>query len=184
MEIEKEVKILGIDVIEAEKNLMRLGAKLISKEDQENIRVDSSENPIEPKAQGYLRIRSVEDKINNKKDVYFTFKKHITDIEVRKNIEYTTKIENKEELINILKAMGYNIFDVGYKKRISYELEGVRFDIDTWDMNTYPEPFIEIEFDSEEHLYDILNKLNIDKDKISTKSIAELKKIHKNSMTY
>ncbi|CDZ74801.1 adenylate cyclase [Peptoniphilus sp. ING2-D1G] len=184
MEIEKEVKILGIDVVEVEKNLIKLGAKLISKEDQENIRVDSSENPIEPKAQGYLRIRTVEDKITGKSEMYFTFKKHITDIEIRKNIEYTTKIENKEELIKILKVMGYNIFDVGYKKRTSYELESMRFDIDTWDVNTYPDPFLEIEFDNEKHLYDILNKLNIDKSKISTKSIAELKNFYKNSMTY
>ncbi|MDO5041262.1 MAG: class IV adenylate cyclase [Peptoniphilus sp.] len=184
MEIEKEVKILGIDVAEAEKNLIKLGAKLISKEKQENILVDSSENPIEPKAQGYLRIRTSEDKINNRREIYFTFKKHITDVAVRENIEYTTKIESKEELINILKSMGYDIFDVGYKNRTSYELEGMRFDIDTWDMNTYPEPFIEIEFDKKERLYDILNKLNIDKNKISTKSIAELKKIYKNSMTY
>jgi hypothetical protein len=46
MQKELEVKILNVDIDEVERKLIDLGGKLISVEEQENILIDSSKNPI------------------------------------------------------------------------------------------------------------------------------------------
>ena len=37
----------------------------------------------------------------------------------------------------------------GYKKEKSYIYDGIRFDFDRWDENTYPYPYMEIEVENE-----------------------------------
>ncbi|SHH56109.1 adenylate cyclase, class 2 [Anaerosphaera aminiphila DSM 21120] len=175
MEREIEVKLLGLDVEKIENQLINLGAKLIAKEYQENTTIDSTVNPISNNTEGYLRIRYTKDLINKKEYMYLTFKEQITNKRVRENIEHTTEISNREEMINILKLLGYNIYDTGYKNRVSYIYKNARFDIDKWDENTYPYPYIEVESESESELYKLLKELNIAKEAVSTLSIAELK---------
>lgn len=174
MEREIEVKLLGLDVKKIEKKLISLGAKLIAKEEQKNIRIDSKSNPIDEK-KGYLRIRSTKDLLENKLNTYFTFKEQISNEGVRENLEHTISIDSKEELINILKCLGYDIYDTGYKYRVSYIYKEARFDFDFWDENTYPYPFIEIEASSEERLYSLIDELEIDRSAVSTLSISQLK---------
>ncbi|WP_180339332.1 class IV adenylate cyclase [Peptoniphilus catoniae] len=183
MEKEVEVKLLGLDNKDIEEKLVNLGAELIGKEEQENIIIDSSINPIDPKAKGYLRIRTTKNLLTGEKTIFFTFKKHISDKEVRENIEYNTIVNKKDDLIQTLKALGYDKYDTGYKERTSYIYKNMKFEFDSWDKETYPFPYIEVEFRCKEDLYDVLNKLNVDKRAISTKSIAELKKIYKNSIS-
>ena len=184
MEREIEVKLLGLDNELIEERLKSLGAELIADEEQENIRINSSHHPIDSKKGGYLRIRKTKDLINKKEIIYLTFKKHISDKSARENIEYTSVIDNPDDLINIFKSLDYDIYDTGYKKRKSYLYKKMRFDFDSWDKNTYPDPFIEVEFENKEEFYKILDELKVDKSAISTLSIAELKKMYKNSMTY
>ena len=43
------------------------------------------------------------------------------------------------------------------------------------DDNTYPYPYMEVEFKDINDLYTVLKELDIDKGKVSTKSIKELK---------
>ena len=52
---------------------------------------------------------------------------------------------------------------------------GARLDFDRWDEDFYPYPYLEIEVKNEEHLTQIINKLGIRKDQISTESISELR---------
>ncbi|RVU54818.1 class IV adenylate cyclase [Anaerosphaera multitolerans] len=176
MEREIEVKLLGLDVKEVEGKLIDLGAKLVAREYQENITIDSSINPISDNTQGYLRIRHTKDLIDGEEYLYLTFKEQITNREVRENIEHTTEISNKEETLNIFRLLGYNIYDTGYKNRVSYIYKNARFDIDFWDENTYPYPFIEIEVENKEELYKLLKELEISENTVSTLSIAQLKK--------
>ncbi|EFI42121.1 class IV adenylate cyclase [Peptoniphilus sp. oral taxon 386] len=176
IEREIEVKLLGLDIYEVEKELIKRGATLIAREYQENLNIDSSVNPIKNNAKGYLRIRYVKNLLNNEENIYITFKEQITNKGVRENIEHTSEITDKEQMISILKLLGYDIYDIGYKNRVSYMYKNNRFDIDTWDKNTYPYPFIEVESKNEQELYSIIDELGIDKEAISTKSIAELKK--------
>lgn len=176
MERELEVKLLGLDVKEFEEKLIDLGAELIAREYQKNITINSTLHPIDNKNKGYLRIRHTKDLINDEECYYFTFKEQITNKGIRENLEHTIEFNSEEELLNILNCLGYDIYDVGYKSRVSYIYKKARFDIDTWDEKTYPFPYIEIEVENRDALEKIINELNIDSKAISTMSIAELKK--------
>ena len=57
------------------------------------------------------------------------------------------------------------------EERISYELNGVRFDIDKWDKKTCPYPYMEIEVNSESELQDIVEKLGIPRGKTFPQSL-------------
>ena len=107
MEREIEVKLLDIDIKDFEEKIKALGAEFVKEEDQINITVNSTAHKIYKK-HGYLRIRVAKSEGQEKK--YFTFKENISDIKVRNNIEHTTEINSVEDLINILKCLGYDKF--------------------------------------------------------------------------
>lgn len=174
MEREIEVKLLGLDVEEFKAKLINIGAEKFLEEDQLNITINSSVHEINSGI-GYLRIRESKNLISGEDKKYFTFKEQITDKNVRENIEHTTEISDVMELRKILELMGYDLQIEGRKNRVSYKLNNIRFDVDTWDEETYPHPYIEVEANSEEELYEVLKKLQVDKKHISTLSIAELK---------
>ncbi|MCR2045214.1 CYTH domain-containing protein [Anaerosalibacter massiliensis] len=173
---ELEVKILNIDIEEMEEKLINLGASLISEEDQINYILDSKENKIQKEYDSYLRLREKRDLNSGKVDYIFTLKENIPRDGIRENIERNTKVEDKDALIYILDVLGVYVINKGFKKRISYEYDGIRFDIDTWDEDTYPHSYMEIEVKKEEDLKKAIKLLNIDKENISTKSIVELRK--------
>lgn len=172
---EIEVKILNVDLDEMEKRLVDIGAKLISKEYQINIIFDSKDNYIENNLNSYLRIRETKNLLTDEVKVNLTLKKNISKDGARENLEVTTEIDDKQSMIYILKDLKYEVIEEGYKNRISYIYENIRFDLDKWDKNTYPYPYMEIEVEKKEDLEKAENLLNIDKDNISTKSIMELK---------
>lgn len=172
---EIEVKILNVDLDEMEKRLVDIGAKLISKEYQINIIFDSKDNYIENNLNSYLRIRETKNLLTDEVKVNLTLKKNISKDGARENLEVTTEIDDKQSMIYILKDLKYEVIEEGYKNRISYIYENIRFDLDKWDKNTYPYPYMEIEVEKKEDLEKAANLLNIDKDNISTKSIMELK---------
>lgn len=173
---ELEVKVLDVDIEKIENKLKSLGAKLISKEVQINTLIDSNERPIKSYLDAYLRIRESKDLINDVEDITLTLKKNIKNKDLRENIELNTRIEDKDTMLNILKDLGFNKVSVGHKERTSYILEGARIDLDTWDKDTYPKPYMEIEVEKVEDLHKIIDLLEIDKNNISTKSIVELRR--------
>ena len=173
MEREIEVKLLDIDVEEFEEKIKKIGGKFVKEEDQTNITINSTAHKIYKK-KGYLRIRVTKTADGKKK--YFTFKENISDIKVRDNIEHTTEINSVEDLINILKCLGYDKFHKGYKNRRKYSLNSLVIDIDTWDEDTYPKPYVEIEAPSMEEIYSLVDELKIDREHVSTMSIDELRK--------
>lgn len=175
MEKELEVKVLDIDFDMVEKKIKHLGGKLIADERQENILIDSKEKPIKNRLDGYLRIRETEDLISGKKTSVFTLKKQVKNENLRENIELSTEVGDKENLILILKNLGFDNIDIGYKDRKSYKLKGARIDMDTWDKDTYPYPYMEIEVGDEEELQGIIEILELPRDKVSNKSILQLK---------
>lgn len=173
---ELEVKVLNVDIEDVENKLNSLGAKLISKEVQINTLFDSNDKPIKSYMDAYLRIRESKDLIKDSEEVTLTLKKNIKNKDLRENIELNTKIEDKDIMLQILSDLGFSKISVGYKERTSYLLEGARIDLDTWDKETYPKPYMEVEVESTDQLYHILNILEIDRDNISTKSIVELRR--------
>lgn len=173
---ELEVKVLNVDINQVEDKLKELKASLIKKELQVNTLIDSHDRPIKNTIEGYLRIRESKDLVQNTRTTTLTFKKNVDNKNLRENIEYNVEIQDRDTMLEILKALGYDHIKLGYKERTSYSFNGARIDIDIWDKETYPEPYIEIEVESQEKLYEIINQLGISRENISTKSILELRK--------
>lgn len=172
--IELEVKVLNNDLKELEKRLIDLGAKLISREEQINTILDTDRKHIQNNLSGYLRIRETRSLIDDDRTMTLTFKKDLKGEGIRKNLEINSQIEEKENLIKIFKELGYNIINIGYKTRTSYLIEDMRFDLDIWDKNTYPYPYMEIEVKKKSDLERAIRLLNLDKKDITSKSITEL----------
>ena len=176
MSKELEIKVLNIDKKQIEEKLIQIGAKLIKKEYQINTVFDTKEETIENSKEGYLRIRESKNLIDNKVEYILTFKKNISNNGMRENKEIETKVENKDSLIEILKNLDIYKKHEGSKERTSYEYEGIRFDIDTWDKNTYPYPYLEIEVTKKEDIEKALKLLGISKENVTLKSLKELRK--------
>jgi len=173
---ELEVKILNINILEMEEKLKKLGAKLIEKELQINTLIDTNDNFIENNLNAYMRIRETKSLLTGKTKLTLTMKKNISKDGIRENVEINTDISDKKAMLDILKSLGYIVKEEGFKERVSYELNGVRFDIDKWDERTYPYPYMEIEVRDTSELEKIIDILNIPKESISTKSIVELRR--------
>lgn len=174
---EIEVKVLNIDIVEIEKKLKKIGAIKVKEEYQENVLFDVKDKLIMAGINGYLRMRTVEDKLKNKVTHEFTLKKVVSsDGNMRINNEIETCIDCPENLIEILKALGIPVLGRGFKERISYELDGILFEIDKWDKKTYPDAYMEIEVSSENELYKAIELLDLNRKNITTKSIDELRK--------
>ncbi|AFS77754.1 adenylate cyclase [Gottschalkia acidurici 9a] len=172
---ELEVKVLNIDKKELEEKLLKLGATLIKKEHQINTVLDTKEGNIENSGKGYLRIRESKDLANNKVEYILTFKKNINNNGIRENKEIETKFTDKKAMIEILENLDVYIKNEGSKERISYEYEAIRFDIDTWDKDTYPYPYLEIEVTKKEDIDKAIRLLNVDEKDITLKSLKQLR---------
>ena len=170
MQREIEVKVLGIVQKKIEEKLISLGAERISREMQKNYTFAPQTGEFE---KGYLRIREsiVDDK---KAPIELTFKEVKNDEEVRINNEFTVHIDSVSMMTSILEKMGVKLKYKGEKERISYRYKGQRFDIDIWDKDTYPYPYMEIEFTNQSKIDEILDDLDIDKSRVTTKSISDL----------
>ncbi len=175
MELELEVKVLGMDIKKLENQVIQQGGSLIADEEQVNILIDSKEKPIKSYLDAYFRIRETRDLLNDKTNIDLTLKKNIGIKAIRQNQELNVKIDDKDTMLKILKDLGFDKLEVGYKKRRSYDFMGARLDFDTWDKNMYPYPYMEIEVMHIKDLHKITKALNIPQDKISTKSIKELR---------
>lgn len=173
---ELEVKILNIDLNQMEEKIKKLGGKLIAKEVQVNTLIDSKDKYIEKNLDSYLRIRETRSILEDSIKYTLTMKKNVEREAIRENIETNIDISDREAMIKLLENLGYFVYQEGYKERTSYMLEGARLDLDTWDKDTYPYPYMEIEVKSEGDLEHMINKLSISKENISTKSILELRK--------
>lgn len=176
MEKELEVKVLGIDIDVLEEKIIKLKGQLIADEVQVNTLIDSKNKPIKESVDAYLRIRETEDLLSGKSNVVLTLKKNIENENLRENIELNSEIEDKETVLEIFKNLGFDNIKVGHKKRKSYMLNDARIDLDRWDKETYPFPYMEIEVESPRHLSEIVDLLEIPQENISNKSIVELQR--------
>lgn len=173
---EREVKVLNIDKDEIEKKLKDVGAILLKDEEQTNIRFDTETDFLKKQYNGYLRIRITKNLLNGDTKNTLTFKKSISRGKLRVNEETETEISNFEETVKIIEFLGYNKKRPGYKHRRSYSYDNITYEIDTWDIETYSKPYLEIEMSSEEELEKAIKLLNLDRSQITTKSIDELRK--------
>ncbi|EOD00868.1 class IV adenylate cyclase [Caldisalinibacter kiritimatiensis] len=173
---ELEVKVLNIDKEEIQERLKSIGAELVKKEYQVNTIFDTEDRIIKNEHKGYLRIREKRDLLNNKTEYIFTLKKNLSSEKVRKNVEIETKVDNKDALTEILKHLKLDIKHSGSKERISYKYDDILFEIDTWDEDTYPYPYLEIEVNKEEDLERAIELLNLNREDVTDKSLDQLRR--------
>ncbi len=173
---EREVKVLNIDKDEIEKKLKGMGAILLKDEDQTNIRFDTEDNYLKKTYNGYLRLRITKNNLNEEIKNTLTFKRNISRDNLRINEETETEVSNWDETVKILQILGYNKKRPGYKHRKSYLYDNIVFEIDTWDEETYPKPYLEIEMTDEEDLERAIELLQLDREQITSKPIDELRK--------
>ncbi len=171
---EIEVKVLNIDKEEIQNKLIKLGATLLKDEEQTNIRFDSEDKFLRNKYKGYLRIRTTKNNLTGETISTLTLKRNISRDEFRVNEEIETQILNVDETIRILKALRYYPKAPGKKLRKSYLYDGILFEIDEWDKDIYPEPYLEIEVTNKKDLERAIELLGLDRKNISAKSIDEL----------
>lgn len=173
MNNELEIKVLKIDIEKIKNEALNKGAILIEKVEQENIVYDSK-YPIIPD-RSYLRTRKEKNLIKGTVEYQLTYKKNIDNNHLRENEEFTILYDDHISMVQILKNLSFEVIHQGTKYRESYAYKGARLDFDTWDKDTYPEPILEIEVESNEMLQEIIQSLNLPEKNLTTKSIAELK---------
>ncbi len=83
-------------------------------------------------------------------------------------------------MLRILNFLGYDKLDIEKKFRTSYKLRNAYIDIDIWDKEVYPYPYMEIEVSNYDDLCEVLNLLGISEGEICLKSLPELKEELKN----
>lgn len=174
MEKEFEVKILNIDVEEVKEKLKNLGAEFLKSENQENIRFTSSKFDFIPKG-SFLRIRKILDKNGKEINSELTYKEHKDNKILKEFNEYNVPLVNSEDMLKILNFLGYDKLDIEKKFRTSYKLRNAHIDIDIWDKEVYPYPYMEIEVSNYDDLCEVLNLLKISEGSICLKSLPELK---------
>lgn len=170
---EIEVKIIDIDCLEIEERIHTLNGKLIKDEFQENYIFSLPKGLNE---NGYIRIRKTEDFLDSSTKVLLCIKKVIFQGEFREMEEKEFEVSDFEEAFGFLDMLHFEFLRQENKKRKSYLLNNSLIEFDTWDDSVFPKPYIEIEAKNEKDLFDTLSLLNIDKDKITSKGLLEIKK--------
>lgn len=169
---ELEVKLLGLDLKALEKKIKEAGGEFLGEEHQTNWTINRRDVPY-PEEKGYLRIRRTKKGGITSSEITLKQKKQTS--EVREHLEQSVVIADAEEMLHILEALGYDEIFCGEKHRKSYLLEGARIDLDTWDEETYPYPYAEVEVTREEDLASILKILEVPQEAVSLQSISDLR---------
>ena len=155
---EIEVKILEINKEEIEKKLLELGAEKIFDDELRALMFDLPDQSIANSGR-MLRIRQEGEK------AVLTFKKLKSDQGIKIAEETEVDISSFEDTKKILEGLGFQVYFEYKKHRISYELEGVEFEIDTpaGELSDIP-TFLEIEAKTEEKVYEWVEKLGFTKE--------------------
>lgn len=152
---EIETKILEVDLDEISKSIEALGAKKIQ---EVLLKVDWFSFPENPpdKQPWYLRVRSYDDV-----KVEMTWKGPYKVIgNTHQGQEINIIVDSHEQTKILLESIGLVSYAHQEKKRISWKLGDVQFDLDT-----YPNmpSFLEIEVKKVEDIDEMIKKLNLEK---------------------
>lgn len=171
---EIEVKVLGIDIEKTKKDVIELGGNLIKKEYQENFYYKLPDNMNETK--GYIRIRKIHNLLDNSHKTVLCVKKLLFQGKFRSCDEHEFEVSNFQECKLFLDSIKLSYLKQENKLRESYLIGNTLIEFDTWDKDVFPYPYIEIEAQCEKDIFDLLDKLKIDKSLATSKSLEEIKK--------
>tara|TARA_Y100000310_G_C20415449_1_gene684084 strand:+ start:84 stop:602 length:519 start_codon:yes stop_codon:yes gene_type:complete len=170
---EIEVKILEIDVEEIRKKLLALGAEKVFDGELKVTGFDYPDERLDKEGK-ILRVRKVGEKV----ELCFKGKKEASKFKVREEIEVTTS--GFKDTITILEKAGLQIFYKGEKRRESYQIEKVRFEIDYYE--GIP-PFLEIEAQTEEEVIEWVEKLGFKMKQTTNMNGRDVKEYYENKTT-
>lgn len=165
---EIEVKILNINRKEVEKKLVSLGAKKVFEGIVEGCFFDFKDNSIR-KSRKTLRLR----KENNK--VVLTFKNPIPHKNLKIKEEHEIEVSDFKKTQKILESLGLSVWLWIKKKRTTYALEGVHFEIDKHiDQFDFVPTFLEIETEDPKIIYKYVRLLGFKKKDCKPWTILEI----------
>ena len=160
MKTEYEVRVLEIDHDEMVEKLESLGAELQFDTLQQRYVYDF--NPVIDSK--WIRLRT-----NGIKTTLTIKDLNAKTIDGTKELEI--EVDDFDKTNQILEELGYKNRGFQQNKRTQYILDGVEIDLDRWPL--IPE-YLEIEGESEQAIYDCLDKLGISKDKIVTLDVSSI----------
>ena len=152
---EIETKILEIDPKGIEEKLNKMGAEKIQ---DVMLKVDwfSPLALVKENRPSYLRLRSYS---SGKVEVTWKGKKEMLGT-VRKTEEVNVLVDSYEKTRMLFEALGYMCYAHQEKKRVSWRLGNVQFDMDTY---PHVPTYLEIEASSEKEITDMIKKLDLEK---------------------
>ena len=158
--IEYEARVLDIDKEKLEEKLNSLGAKKIADFNYKRRVYD-----FNPRSDGkWIRLRT------DGKKTTLTLKE-LRSQEIDGTIENEVEVSDFEETDKILNKLGYKAHTYQENKRTCWYLDGVEIDIDTW---PYIPTYVEIEGHSTEEVQDMIKKLEVDKNKVTSIDVQEV----------
>jgi adenylate cyclase class 2 len=170
---ELEVKVLGVDIEDVKNKIKMLVGKLVKKEQQENYIYALP--PHMKDERGYIRIRRVHDLINDSVKNIMCIKTIVSQEKYRTTEEHEFEVLDFKESTNFLKGMRLEFAGQHDKYRESYNLKDTLIEIDIWDRETFPEPYLEIEATDEKNIFEVLDLLEIPHEKATSKTLEEIK---------
>lgn len=161
MEVEYEVRALEIDKEEFIKKIESLGAKKIGDFEQKRYVYDLVPNKSDSE---WIRLRT------NGKKVTLAYKNvEVKTIDGTKELEI--EVSDFEVTRELLERMGYEPRNYQENRRTQYILDDVELDIDSWPLIP---TYVELEGKSKKAVEDIIEKLELDKTKITALDVQSV----------
>lgn len=162
MKTEYEIRVLEVDAEEMIKKIEMLGGRKVGEFNQRRYVYDLK--PVQENK--WIRLRT------NETETTLTFK-NIERNTMDGTKELEIKVDDFEKTNELLNILGYNARNYQENKRIRYILDGIEIDFDSWPMIP---TYMEIEGPNEESINEIIDKLNISKDKITALNCNDIYK--------
>lgn len=170
---EIETRILDIDVDSIKSKLAKINAIKVKEENQINNIYDFPDRRL-LNAKGYARIRTIENKLNNKIHYYMTTKKLLSQEKYKIMEENEIEVDNGEIAEKIYTSLGLELVQSIKKHRESYKYKNTLIEIDINDKSFCPFPYIEIETYDENELKEVVNLLGYTMEDTTAKTIFEI----------
>lgn len=162
MKIEYEIRVLEINEEKLIKKLYELGATKVGEYSQKRYVYDLK--PVSPNK--WIRLRT------NGRKTTLTYKNvEANKIDGTKELEI--EVSDFDETNEFLEILGFQNRGYQENKRIQYRLNGVEIDIDTWPLIP---TYVEIEGEDEASVLEMLNLLELNKEKITTLDVQSVYK--------
>lgn len=162
MDVEYEIRVLDIDTEEIVAKLEKLGAKKVDEMEYKRY-VYYTKNRIDTE---WVRLRT------DGKHTTITYKNIKKDtVDGTEELEIT--VDDFDKSKEMLELLGFEFKGYQENRRIRYVLKGVEIDIDSWPLIP---TYLEIEGENEEEVMNMVELLDVDKEKLTALNCAYIYK--------